>query len=280
MLDRDKYSNISNCFKKAWRAGRLIIIWVLIYTICHVVVLKDIDILTGVQSIIHGFAGGYFYYGHLWYLYVTICLYIMTPILQIVLKKKEMLNYILLIWFVGSVSIPLITHYVKALEPNSYFNMNFLGGYLGYYLLGYKLGQTDIKHRNWVVLLFLAWIATSIICCLNMNYFNGDTYWQDFMSIGVVCMSVFLFVAIKQKFQYILLQEKTKTVLERLASISLGIYLLHFFIRDMFMQVYWTYIGIDWLYIIFEPIVVTVATIGITYLLSKIKPVKKHMMSL
>ena len=107
---------------------RLSCVWIVLYTIGHVFLVRDIDIITGIKSMLHGLAGGYYYYNHLWYLYITICLYILTPFLYLTVKNEKILNYSLVIWFVASIIIPFYAHFLKVFEPNVYFDLNFLGG--------------------------------------------------------------------------------------------------------------------------------------------------------
>ena len=259
---------------------KLIVIWVILYTIGHVFLLRDIDVVTGLESIVHGIKGGHYYYNHLWYLYVTICLYLTTPLLHDIVKQEKKLNYMLIIWIICGISIPLITHYIKQLEPNVYFNMNYLGGYIGYYLWGYKIGTANIKNKNWPLLFLVSWLVTSAVCILNMELCHGDTFWQNFMSPGIICMSLFLFLAIKQRWTGLDVTNNGVDLIGKLSGISLGVYLLHFYLRDVFMQIYWAYIRIEWLYMIFEPIILCITTILIVTLLSRIKVLKRIFFSI
>lgn len=277
MLKSKKYSSIRECMKKWGGVLKLICIWIILYTIGHVFLLQDIDVITGIKSLIHGVAGGYYYYNHLWYLYVTICLYMLNPLLQIVIQNKKNLDYILIIWVAYSVIVPIVTHYVKVLELNTYCNMNFLGGYIGYYLLGYKLGTMNARKRKWGLLFVSTWILTSAVCILNMKYYNGDTVWQDFMSPGIIFMAIFMFIAVKQKN---IKDDSYYSLIKAISGVSLGVYLVHYFVRDFLMAVYWQYIKIEWLYMIFEPFAVGAVTILIVVLLSQIKWIRRYLLSI
>ena len=90
-------------------------------------------------------------------------------------------------------------------------------------------------------------------------------------------MAIFVFIAVKQKSLRI---NSNNNFIECIAGVSLGVYLLHFFVRDLFMMLYWNYIRVDWLYMIFEPFAVGTVTIVIVVLLSRIKFVKKFLFSI
>lgn len=106
---------------------------------------------------------------HLWYIYAILALYLITPIISEYFQKcsKNMFQFYLSIWLMSA----LFTYYYHW-TGHAFFDHNFtyvtyyLGGYLGYYILGYYIKRfspalifSQLNVRNSVIIGSLFFLA-------------------------------------------------------------------------------------------------------------------------
>jgi surface polysaccharide O-acyltransferase-like enzyme len=65
-------------------------------------------------------------YYHFWYLYILIGLYLLTPIIRILVAhaNSKVIQYFLIIWFVGTAIIPLLTLYTAISSQTTWFDQS------------------------------------------------------------------------------------------------------------------------------------------------------------
>lgn len=81
---------------------------------------------------------------HLWFMYALIPLYILSPLLKRLVNTitKELAIYLLSLWVVFSSILPTIVmlapqKFQSLFILNPAYNLNFMNGYLGYFIAGY-----------------------------------------------------------------------------------------------------------------------------------------------
>lgn len=172
-------------------------------------------------------------YFHLWFLYVLIGLYLVTPILQgfIQAASETELNYIICLWFVSIVVFDLfhqITGYQMAL-----FAQPYVSGYLGYFVAGYVLGKREYSTKLvWVaVVLVLLSVAGKTLWVYHLTREGGkfDTDLFEYLKWHVALLSFSGFIALKHAAQKIEkhLPQKFETALVAVSKATFGIYLIH-----------------------------------------------------
>lgn len=171
---------------------------------------------------------------HLWYVYAILALYLITPIISEYFQKcsKNMFQFYLSIWLMSA----LFTYYYHW-TGHTFFDHNFtyityyLGGYLGYYILGYYIKRfspalffSQLNVRNSVILGSLFFLAIFFICIgyfiLNMTTVEISKY----VTIVPILFSVITFSILwKIKVKNI----RVIKVIDSLSKHSFGIYLIH-----------------------------------------------------
>ena len=130
-------------YKKRWaRIGLPVIFWSILYFAWSFLV----DGKTfNVDSVIQGVLTGPYY--QFWFVYLLIGLYILTPILRVFMKhaSNRILKYALLVWFIGTAVMPLLT-----LLGSYYLNANFFvfTGWIGYFVLGAYLLKVRVARKT------------------------------------------------------------------------------------------------------------------------------------
>ncbi len=128
----------------------------------------------GIDTAIYHFITGHSW-DHMWYLYMLIFLYLMTPVLKPFMThcSKSTIEIGLLVLFVCSILLPTLKHYGCALESWMMFTP-----YPFYYLLGGYISNTYSskipKLTFYVILsLFIVSILISILCGMETpGYYN------------------------------------------------------------------------------------------------------------
>ena len=162
---------------------------------------------------------------HLWFLYLIMGLYLLTPVLRSWLahaSRKNILYFLILCFAFSSV-----TYVNQFLPAHIHHLLPEMSAFIGYYVLGYYLSSVSICIRSRAILYGLA--VLSCLCIILINYYykvdahTFNVYENPFTAF----MSAGLFVA----FQHIIFSERWRkfTVL---AELVFGIYLMH----DLFIQ--------------------------------------------
>lgn len=175
---------------------------------------------------------------HLWFLYVLIGLYVITPVLRRFIRSASPheLNYLMGVWLIFilvSQFFRFNTGYELAL-----FNQPYISGYLGYFIAGYYLGHLEYKKKIvWSAAgLFALFIAGTMLWAYQLTYDGGrfDTNLFDYMSWPVILLSLTGFIILKHLAQIMErnLPGKWGNLLTILSNASFGIYLVHIIVLD------------------------------------------------
>ena len=183
-------------FKKRWnRIGIPLLFWGAIFFAWDFSVKGQALTLT---TVLQGLLAGP--YVHFWYVYILVGLYLITPLVRVVVAHADwkIIKYFLLIWFVGTGIIPLLTLYASISPQTVWFRQNvfLLTGLLGYFILGAYVAK--LRLRSSVLFLML---ALSSVWTIVGTYFligtMGEQYSQFFLdasSFSVIIASVTLFL--------------------------------------------------------------------------------------
>ncbi|UTA69830.1 acyltransferase [Emticicia sp. 21SJ11W-3] len=183
-----------------------------------------------ISKILAGNGGGS---GHLWFVYMLLGIYAITPVISRWIKgtetsanpltKRTEILYFLVLWFTGNVVYTLLN---KWFGIEIKFELRYFSGFIGYFVLGYWLGNSGtILPKSLLILSFLAsWVLTAYICY--------DVSWQagiyvydytDYLSVPVMLMSVLMFLLFKQHYD----KPFAPGIMAELDMSSYGMYLVH-----------------------------------------------------
>ncbi len=218
--------------------------------------------------------------GHLWFMYMIVGIYLITPLLKIFVKnaQKKEIEYFLILWLYASVVVNLAKYYYPI---NFNIELFYVTNYVGYFLLGYYLSNYDIV-KKWRNLAYIGGIVGFIITFFVTYYYtvqaNGqlDQFWYGYFSPGVVLMAISLFVFFKYSFGNS--EKKLPFVLRGINQASLGIYILHFFLLNNYLYRVFPKVNEHAHAILAIPINVTITIVLsmlITLVLQRIPVVKK-----
>ena len=213
-------------------------------------------------------------------------LYLILPLLRLWIKKdnKKYVEYFILLSLVFTFLIPQIidigsnysTLFQNLDEIMKKINLQYVGGYTTYFILGWYIHNFDVKNKKIVYTLGIV----SLIITIFSTYILSKTTDRAVQMYGDLTLNVFfqskmIFLFIKTK--YINKEEKENKFINNTSQHSLGIYAMHALVITIMYKIM-SKIGFD-LAIINIPIIVVISfaiSFLTTYILSKI-PILKEM---
>lgn len=205
---------------------------------------------------------------HLWFLYMIVGLYVLTPLFRIFTKnaEKKDYQYLFSVYALFGIVLPfindLLSVFVDGLKVN--FEIAELLGFSTYFILGYYLSKFEVsnKFRQIVYLLaifsvFFQFVATFLIS----DYFEkgNEFFYREFRpNVFIQTVAVFLFVKERTKND---ISDRIKNIIRVMANYSFGIYLVH-----IFFNIFLSKIGFS--ATLFSPILAVPLRVLLTYLLS------------
>lgn len=178
---------------------------------------------------------------HLWFLYMLIGLYIVTPILRIITinATKSQIQYFLIIGIIISFLVPSLSNYF----PFSFISINidkmylFMPrSYLILYLLGFYLTNYQINKNTKKIIYFLGIFGALFTICatqyISVKSLVPKDSWQGIFSMNTLFYSISVFVFLKEWLCKIKFSNKSIEIIKTLSTCSFGVFLTH----DLFIR--------------------------------------------
>ena len=238
-----------------------------------------IDVMEDIEYFIVG-------HFHLWFVYLIIGLYLILPLLRLWVKKDNQ-KYIL--YFVGlamifTIILPQITSiganynnlFVKLDEViGDKIQLQYVGGYTCYFILGWYLHNYPIKNKNYLYILGAVSTLVTIFGTYILSVSTGTpTQMYDDLGVNVLLPSMAVFVFVKER--YYCARYRESRFMKSVSKYSLGIYAVHV----LFVAVMYNILdrfGFD-VAVINIPVVllvVFISSILVSFIFSKIPYLKK-----
>lgn len=186
-------------------------------------------------------------YYHLWFIYMLLGLYLVTPVLRVWVKGAEQkdLLYFLVLWFVAASVVPFINRFFHIRVGIDFVVTTY---YVGYFVLGYYLHNYPIPEKfNWLSLaafaggLFLTIFGTYFLTVRHNGEFDG--YLFSYLSPNVVLMSVFLFDRLRKAPLKFMQQKGNRLtwIVAIVSSTSFSVFLMHPIVLELLDRGYGGY---------------------------------------
>jgi len=187
-------------------------------------------------------------YTYLYFLVVLFFLYLLTPFFQLLFqaKNKQLQTYVIIFFFINA-ALSTLARYVSLRTGDVFHTYTLWIVWVGYYLYGYFVRQQQDEHtfilkKEWLWLA-AGYLVTVIFGYLslswhiqgnNLFYIGGQTYPEEYLSLSVIAMSIATFrLMISMKLPIFFWRVKVVSVLQTLAQLSFGIYLVHPIVMDV-----------------------------------------------
>jgi surface polysaccharide O-acyltransferase-like enzyme len=131
-------------------------------------------------------------YYQFWYIYLIAGLYLITPLLRagIASKNGRLIGYLIKVWFISICLLPLLPLLTGYHLNGELFVM---GGYSGYYLLGYYLQRNRLRQRymyTFIAVGLALTLASTWVMTINVPLVENDYVFFDYLAVNIVLMTV------------------------------------------------------------------------------------------
>lgn len=176
---------------------------------------------------------------HLWYMYTLIAIYAISPLLYGAIQSLNRSGNIYVLVLIGLVSLQAIAqsllpgNFVKLANIDFLNKMQIFGGYLGIFILGYYLGNTQKQIHNGILISAAVLLLGIIVFGTRTVSYQSNEYIQIFQqqSAGYeVLLAACIFLLFKQNFN------KPSKLLHTFSFVPLlfSVYLMHNILLSMF----------------------------------------------
>lgn len=249
-LGQERGSNIKQIYRKnIFRMVTAFLFWSLIYAALEKLKNRDMETVSVVAQVIKG-------HYHMWYVPMAIGLYILTPLLNQMLKDRRYTEYFLkvslvLVFLVTTAKnlytlcLPHISNPQVILLADSVFQTisrmyySFGTGYTVYFVLGYYLHHRTFTSREEIciyVLSALGFLSTIVLSSyFSVNNGYVATLYGEF-NVNVLLQAVGVFVFCKGR--NLTVHEKGAGIIRYLGKCTFGCYLAHIVILEG-LRDYW-----------------------------------------
>ncbi|WP_270657914.1 acyltransferase [Eubacterium callanderi] len=224
-LDPQKSYSKEHLKKHIIRITKIFVFWSAFYVIFSFAKRGNFDITI---KTLYSFLNGYY---HLWFLFMLIGLYLITPILRIIVKHgdEKLIKYFLLLSFIVALLVPTITIIPQFSPLRKYISKFYLyipAGFTFYYLIGYHLKSRPQKRTRLIYCLGLVGAVITILGTYYCSKFTGTLkeFYYGYLTVNVAFMAIAIFVFFKNHANYF---DKFKKIICRLSKLTLGVYLIH-----------------------------------------------------
>ncbi len=171
---------------------------------------------------------------HMWYVYMIMFLYMVTPFLKKITEEKKLLEiFILYAFLFGSCTellglFPYVGDTVSSIVHD--MHCEAFAGYIGYYCLGYYLYNYELPKLLKKSIYILALIGFVLVAAFSAIWLDAQTSAEVLQSETLpfaVFMSVSVFLIFKKSGKYIEKSKIVSAVVSKVAPLSLGMYLVH-----------------------------------------------------
>ena len=205
-------------------------------------------------------------WAHMWYLYLILGLYLITPVLVLItnnIKEKEYKIFLIILF--------ILTIFFNTLNLNIAFNMINISGYLFYYFYGYYLYKYNIsntyKNINYILsILSIIYIGYHVSNKCSLDYLFSYTSFIPF----ILASSLILILKDKDI-------KRGSNLITSIGLCSYGIYIYH----QVFINIIYKGLKLDYIFkypytgIIIYILGIFILTYGLTLILKKMLHNKK-----
>ncbi len=177
-------------------------------------------------------------YYHLWFLYALIGIYLILPLLRLMIGPQtdvKILWYFLCLWLIFQSGLDIAS---KFWNFNTRLHPPLTAGYVGFFILGYLLGQWKLS-RTMVMLTAAAWILATLTTILGTYFLTKasgkfDGFFYVFTTPNVIIASAAAFLLLRWISEtQVFATQKTHNFIRWLAIGSFGVYLIHVLVIEI-----------------------------------------------
>lgn len=228
-------------FKNILRVFVALVVWGAVYAVVDFGFVDGRFTLQSILAALKTALLGQTHY-HLWFLYIILGLYLVTPILRAFVKgaSRRDFHYFFALCFLVTFLLPVALQFRPSQTLSTYLsrlNLHLVAGYVGYFVAGYYLRTYTLSRLAEGIFYVLGVIGgvVTVWGTASLSRASGAPVGilYDYLSPNVCCMAVAVFVL----FRYLLgvsEERNRRRSLAGVAQVTFGIYLVH----DLFLMLF------------------------------------------
>ncbi|MBQ7837739.1 MAG: acyltransferase family protein [Clostridia bacterium] len=278
-LDNSREFSMKKVLKKnVLRLACAFVFWSLIYSVVMMCVTKNYTFEYWIESFL---CGRY----HLWFVPAIIGLYLVTPFLRRITADKKLTEYFLLLWLIfcsvfGLLKrIPAVADIANGVSSD--FQMYFVTGYTGYFVLGYYLCSKELSPKSRKIIYALGILGFLITAVVTSVWSRSKgtpikSLYNNFMP-NVLLQSVAVMTFFRYEVSRIRWSEKQLKIITKISALSFGMYLFHDLINILFAQIGFTTLTYNaFLSVPCNTLIIFAISLAVTYGISKIPYINRY----
>ena len=189
---------------------------------------------------------------HLWFLYMIIGLYLLTPLVKVFVSncQKNYLIYFMLIVFLVGMGVPFYNFIntlkdIPLLPHKIHINAPELSGFIGYYIAGYFFSKYKLSKKIEYSIYALGIVSTAFTI-LGNSFISIKTGQNEKLlhplAPNIMLETIALFLFVKNKFENIHFSVLFRNTIVNMSKCTFGIYLVH----DFMIKFVNIYFGLHW----------------------------------
>ncbi len=223
-------------------------------------------------------------YYQFWFMYSLLAIYLLLPVLQRMLLKcsKQIVEYMLILWCVFSLLVPMLEHVFHDIQLCEHFDLNFVEGYLGYFILGYYLKKYKSSCTIKKALLYLlSGMLLTVACVVIEQTVKDGMCWKGYFMNSYLTPFVMLYsigvfefvVALVRKYET-QWRDKAKCGVMLGAKLSMGVFYIHMLVLTALEHTGW--LDDKSVVMLMVKIAITIScSFGGSYIISKVPVLRK-----
>lgn len=254
MLDENRNFSIrSLLLKNIKNIVSLLIFWSVLYCCIYKIAFPLLRGETlNFKRIVYSIIMGHY---HMWYLYMIIGLYLITPFLRefVNKKNKDLICFFLTVSVLTQFLQPIVNglslmwddvlYFAEFIES---FHLEFFGGFITYYILGWYFTNIEIKKKwKFYCIGLISLLITILYVQITKDHSNGYSY----MNLFTLLYSEAVFIALNCGRKWAL-NNRLKSIIEILSKLSFGVYIVHPLFVTAFCKIFkYTKAPLQYIYI-------------------------------
>ena len=232
-----KQENISEFYRKRFqRVVFPFLFWSVLYLLWNRSGYSNYSLFNAIKTIILNILIERAEY-HLWFMYELFGVYLLTPLFRKVVdnQRETVLWNFVAIWFIFGPFLRMLHFYVPY---DIIFDLGYLTGYIGYFVLGYLLARIPIK--KWMIWVSaIVYTASAIFTGYMTAYYFLNRpamteFYQYLLGVNIVFLSISAYILLKAMGESAFSKSRPhlKNLMAAFTSASFGIYLVHVFVLN------------------------------------------------
>ena len=212
-----------------------------------------------------------------WFFQPLFCVYLCIPLFAHIEKKKDVVDYIVLVGFIINVLIPFLNNTLH-LGLTWPYSVSVISGYLLWVWMGYKIYFFPPTKKQKIIIYIFAFIGLLLHIIgthvLSVKMGAIQSAYKGYMNLPCILYSTGMFVFLRDAATWIQKSKKIETLIEALGKYTFPLYLIHWFILRIREEV----VSINtkgMIYRLFAPYIIFILVICFTWIIRKIPGVRK-----